>query len=70
MQPYSVGCDDGAGVPSFGGGVVSCSTGNPVFYSATAGDAVDSFADGHMLGWLVVAVMLGAWSITILRRGI
>lgn len=33
-------------------------------------DTTASFVDGHLLGWGVVAAMVVAWSIHVLRRGI
>lgn len=33
-------------------------------------DPVQEFTDGNLLGWGVVAAMVAAWGITVLRRGI
>lgn len=33
-------------------------------------DPLDSFKDGQMMGWAVVAAMVAAWCIVVLRRGI
>lgn len=45
----------------------------PTFPSCTISavdDPVESFADGNVLGWGVVAAMVAAWAIVQLRRGL
>lgn len=42
----------------------------PAFPSCEFGSAYDSFIDGHTLGWGVVAVMVAAYSVHLLRRAL
>jgi hypothetical protein len=37
--------------------------------SAAAGDPSQDFIDGNLLGWGVVAAMVAAWGVMVLRRG-
>ena len=47
--------------------ISSVSAPTPLFAEC---DTTAAFLDGHLLGWGVVAAMVVAWSIHVLRRGI
>lgn len=58
-----IACVDGEGAVAFPGPVLV-----PWDDSPDSGSPVESFMDGHVLGWGVALAMAAAWGIHILRR--
>lgn len=52
-----------------GSQVVSCSATSP-FYELTQQQKIDSFVEGHLLGWGVALAMVSTWVVSYLRRGV
>lgn len=52
-----------------GSQVVSCTATSP-FYELTSQQKIDSFLEGHMLGWGVTLAMVATWAVSYLRRAI
>lgn len=71
---YSFDCS--AGTVTFTSGVFGCSdpsgsiSATPVAYAIDTTDPVSHFSDGMALGWGVVAAMVGAYAIHLLRRAL